>query len=55
MAKRRSAARSARLEAGSFEETTFAVLACAALLAIRLLAGLDGRERVMCFFIIDYI
>jgi hypothetical protein len=47
MASRRSAARSARFEAGfgsTFAETTFGVLAAAALLTTRLLAGFDvGR------------
>jgi hypothetical protein len=46
MASRRSAARSARFEAGfegsTFAETTFGVLAAAALLTTRLLAGWDG-------------
>jgi hypothetical protein len=46
MAPRRSAARSARFEAGfgdpSFGETTLGVLAAAALLATRRLAGFEG-------------
>jgi hypothetical protein len=57
MASRRSAARSARFEAGfegsTFAETTFDVLAAAALLTTRLLAGFDaGRVLVRIFFMI---
>jgi hypothetical protein len=46
IASRRSAARSARFEAGfegsTFAETIFGVLAAAALLTTRLVAGFDG-------------
>jgi hypothetical protein len=57
IAARRSAARSARFEAGfvgtTFAETTFGVLAAAALLTMRRLAGLDGlRVLVGVFFML---
>jgi hypothetical protein len=56
MAPRRSAARSARFEAGlagsTFAETLFGVLAAAALLATRVLAG-GRRVLIRVFVMID--
>jgi hypothetical protein len=58
MASRRSAARSARFEGfegSTFAETTFGVLAAAALLATRLLAGFDGRWILVRIFLMNQI
>jgi hypothetical protein len=59
MASRRSAARSARFEAGfegsSSAETIFGVLAAAALLTTRLLAGMDGVRVLVRVFLMIHI
>jgi hypothetical protein len=62
IAPRRSAARSARLAAGltagfavSFGETFLGVVARAALLVTRPLAGFDGRGLVVRVFVMIYL
>jgi hypothetical protein len=59
MASRRSAVRSARFDAGFVAstdfETTFGVLAAAALLTARLLAGFDGALVLGRILLMVYI